>query len=211
MRILIADDHAIVRKGFKQLLLEEYPASEMTEVSTAESLIAKVMDEKWDVVICDLDMPGRSGLDAMKQIKCIAPKLPVLMVSIHSEEQYAVRVLKAGAAGYVSKDAATEELAKAVQLILQGRKYISSSMAQIIAQNTVRPDKPADKDLHEFLSNREFEIFKLIASGNTIAAIAEKLSLSGTTVSTHRARILVKMNMKSNAELTRYALDNKLI
>jgi len=211
MRILIADDHAIVRKGFKQLLFEEYPASEIAEVGTGEDLIAKVINEKWDVVICDLDMPGRSGLDAMKQIKEIAPKLPVLIVSIHPEEQYTVRVLKTGAAGYVSKDAATEELAKAVRLILQGRKYISSSMAQIIARDMIGPHTPTDKMLHEFLSNREFEVFKLIASGSTIAAVAEKFSLSTTTVSTHRARILVKMNMKSNAELIRYALDNKLI
>src|SRR5258708_37127839 len=133
MKILIADDHAIVRKGLKQLLLEEYPSAKIGEVADGESLITKVINEKWDVIICDLDMPGRSGLDAMRQIKQIAPKLPVLIVSIYPEDQYARRLLKAGAAGYLNKDAATEELAKAVRRVLQGRKYISSSMAEIIA------------------------------------------------------------------------------
>jgi two-component system invasion response regulator UvrY len=210
MRILIADDHAIVRKGLKQLLLEKYALSEIVEVEDGESLIAKVINEQWDIVICDMDMPGRGGLDVMKQVKQADPKLPVLIVSIHPEEQYAVRVLKAGAAGYVSKGAATEELANAVQTVLQGRKYISSAIAQVIAADKTghyRPDQP----LHEQLSNREFEIFKLIASGKSVASIAEKLFLSSATISTHRARILAKMNMKTNPELTRYALDNKLI
>jgi len=154
-------------------------------------------------------MPGRSGLDIMRQIKEIAPKLPVLIVSIYPEDQYAVRVLKAGAAGYVSKDAATEELAEAVRRVLQGRKYISPSMAEIIAEDIGGPN--SDKAPHEFLSDREFEVFKLIASGKSVSEIAEKLSLSSATVSTHRARLLIKMNMKTNPELTRYALDNKLI
>jgi len=209
MKILIADDHAIVRKGLKQLLLEEYPSAKIEEVANGESLIAKVINEKWGVVICDLDMPGRSGLDIMRQIKEIAPKLPVLIVSIYPEDQYAVRVLKAGAAGYVSKDAATEELAEAVRRVLQGRKYISPSMAEIIAEDIGGPN--SDKAPHEFLSDREFEVFKLIASGKSVSEIAEKLSLSSATVSTHRARLLIKMNMKTNPELTRYALDNKLI
>lgn len=209
MRILIADDHAIVRKGIKQLLLEEYPFAIIEEVGDGISLVTKASNEKWDVVVCDLDMPGRSGLDAMQQIKEAAPKLPVLIMSIYPEEQYARRLLKAGASGYLSKDAATEELAKAVRQVLLGRKYISSSMAEIIAEDIGQ--KSADKAPHESLSNREFEIFKLIASGQSVSEIAVKLSLSSTTVSTHRARILVKMNMKTNAELTRYALDNKLI
>ena len=210
MKILIADDHAIVRKGLKQLLLEEYPSAKIEEVADGESLITKVINEKWGVVICDLDMPGRSGLDIMRQIKEIAPKLPVLIVSIYPEDQYAVRVLKAGAAGYVSKDAATEELAKAVQRVSQGRKYISSSIAEIIAED-IGGNHNSDKAPHELLSDREFGVFKLIASGKSVSEIAERLSLSSATVSTHRVRILTKMNMKTNAELTRYALDNKLI
>jgi two-component system, NarL family, invasion response regulator UvrY len=209
MKILIADDHAIVRKGLRQLLLEEYPSAKIEEVADGESLIGKVINHKWDVVICDLDMPGRSGLDIMRQIKQIDSKLPVLIVSIYPEDQYAVRVLKAGAAGYVSKDAATEELAKAVRQVLQGRKYISPSVAEIIAEDMGHYS--SDRFPHELLSDREFEVFKLIASGKSVSGIAEILSLSSATVSTHRGRILMKMNMKTNAELTRYALDHKLI
>lgn len=209
MHILVADDHAIVRKGIRQLLLEEYPSAIIEEVGDGENLIARARTQKWDVVICDLDMPGRSGLDVIQQIKEIAPKVPVLIMSIYPEEQYARRLLKAGAAGYVSKDAATEDLAKAVRRVLQGRKYISAAMAELIAEDIGQEE--TDKAPHELLSNREFEIFKLIASGKSVSEIAEKLSLSSTTVSTHRARILVKMNRRTNAELTRYALDNKLI
>lgn len=209
MHILIADDHAIVRKGIRQLLLEEYPSAIIEETGDGNSLVAKASAEKWDVVICDLDLPGRSGLDAMLQIKEIAPKLPVLIMSIYPEEQYAKRLLKAGAAGYVSKDAATEELAKAVRMVLQGRKYVSPAVAELIAADM--GPRSADKAPHESLSNREFEIFTLIASGRSVSEIADKLSLSTTTVSTHRARILAKMNMRTNSELIRYALDNKLI
>ena len=209
MRILIADDHAIVRKGIRQLLLEEYPMATIEEVGDSENLIAKTTIENWDVVICDLDMPGRSGLDAMQQIRVTHPKLPVLIMSIYPEEQYARRLLKAGAAGYLSKDAATEDLATAVRQVLMGRKYISSSVAQMIAGDMGHDG--SDKASHESLSNREFEIFKLIASGKSVTEIADKLSLSNATISTHRARILAKMNFRTNAELTRYALDNKLI
>jgi two-component system invasion response regulator UvrY len=209
MHILIADDHAIVRKGIRQLLLEEYPSAMIEETGDGNSLVAKACAGKWDVVICDLDLPGRSGLDSMLQIKEIAPKLPVLIMSIYPEEQYAKRLLKAGAAGYVSKDAATEELAKAVRMVLQGRKYISPAVAELIAEDMGQGS--ADRAPHEALSNREFEIFKMIASGRSVSEIADKLSLGTTTVSTHRARILAKMCMRTNSELIRYALDNKLI
>jgi DNA-binding NarL/FixJ family response regulator len=209
MRILIADDHAIVRKGIRQLLLEEYPSAKIEEVGDSESLVAKTNTENWDIVICDLDMPGRSGLDAMQQIRAMHPKLPVLIMSIYPEEQYARRLLKAGAAGYLSKDAATEDLTKAVRQVLQGRKYISPAAAAVLAEDIGQDG--ADKASHESLSNREFEIFKLIASGKSVSEIAEKLSLSSATISTHRARILAKMDLRTNAELTRYALDNKLI
>ena len=209
MRILIADDHAIVRKGIRQLLQEEYPAALIEEVGDSETLIAKANAEKWDVVICDLDMPGRSGLDAMQQIKAMHPRLPVVIMSIYPEEQYALRLLRAGAAGYLSKDAATEDLAKAVRQVLNGRKYISPAVAEIMAGGLA--GEGTDKASHESLSNREFEVFKLIASGKSVSEIAEKLSLSSPTVSTHRARILAKMNLRTNAELTRYALENKLI
>jgi two-component system invasion response regulator UvrY len=209
MRILIVDDHAIVRKGLKHLLLEEYPSSTIEELGDGQSLITKVINEKWDIVICDLDMPGRGGLDALRQIKEISPQLPVLIVSIYPEDQYAVRVLKAGAAGYLNKEAATEELEKAVRQILQGRKYVSSSITAKITEELGRNSE--DKAPHELLTDREFEVFKLIASGRSVSEIAEKMSLSSTTISTHRARLLAKMHIKTNAELTRYALDNRLI
>jgi DNA-binding NarL/FixJ family response regulator len=154
-------------------------------------------------------MPGRSGLDVVQEVKQNFPKLPVLILSIHPEEQYAIRVLKAGAAGYLSKDAATEELVKAVQRVLEGHKYISPLLAERIAEDL--GNNNSDKTPHEFLSDREFEVFKLIASGKAISEIAEKLSLSSTTVSTYRVRILIKMNLKTNAELIRYALQNKFI
>jgi len=208
LRILIADDHAIIRKGLKQILLEEYPSAVIEEVNDAEGAIKKTISQEWDVIICDLSMPGRSGLDVVQQVKQNFPKLPVLILSIHPEEQYAIRTLKAGAAGYLSKDAATEELVKAVQRVLQGRKYISSSLAEKMATEL---DQDISKPPHELLSDREFEIFKMVAAGKTVSEIAEQLSLSITTVSTYRARLLTKMNLKTNAELTRYGLENKLI
>lgn len=209
LRILIADDHAIIRKGLKQILLEEYPSAIIEEVVDAEGVMKKIISNEWHILICDLSMPGRSGLDVVHEVKQNFPKLPVLILSIHPEEQYAVRVLKAGAAGYLSKDTATEELVKAVQRVLQGHKYISPFVAEIIADDLAQ--NSSDKATHELLSDREFEIFKLIASGKSVSEIAEKLSLSGTTVSTYRSRILIKMNLKTNAELIRYALENKFI
>ena len=178
------------------------------EVGDAESAINKTVTGNWDVIICDLSMPGRSGLDVVQHVKQNFPKLPVLILSIHPEEQYAIRALKAGAAGYLSKDAATEELVKAVQKILQGRKYISTSLAEIMASEL---DQDAVKQPHEILSDRELHVFKLIAGGKGVTEIAENLSLSITTVSTYRARILEKMDIKTNADMTRYALENKLI
>ncbi len=209
MRILIADDHAVIRRGLKQILLDEYPSAYIEEVCDAESAIKKTISDNWDLIISDLSMPGRSGLDVVEHVKQNLPKLPVLILSIHPEEQYAIRALKAGAAGYLSKDTAPEELVKAVQRVLQGRKYISASIAEKLAGDLQH--KNANKLPHELLSDREFEVCKLISSGKSVTEIAEKLSLSITTVSTYRARILSKMDVKSNADLTRYALENKLI
>jgi DNA-binding NarL/FixJ family response regulator len=208
LRILIADDHAIIRRGLKQILLEEYPSAVIEEVNDAEGVIKKTGSDEWDIIISDLSMPGRSGLDVVQHVKQNFPKLPVLILSIHPEEQYAIRVLKAGAAGYLSKDAATEELVKAVQRVLQGRKYISPAIAEKMADEL---DLDVSKPPHEVLSDREFDVFKMIAAGQTVSEIAEQLSLSITTVSTYRARIMVKMDMKTNAELTRYGLETKLI
>ena len=208
MRVIIADDHAVIRKGLRQILIDEFPSATIEEVSDAESAINKTFTGKWDLVISDLSMPGRSGLDVAEHIKQNFPKLPVLILSIHPEEQYAIRALKAGAAGYLSKDTAPEELIKAVHKVLQGRKYISASIAEKLAEEL---DHDTEKAPHELLSAREFDVFKLIASGISVSDIGIKLSLSVTTVSTYRARILTKMNVKSNADLTRYALENKLI
>jgi len=208
VRIIIADDHTVVRKGLKQILLEEFPSAHIEEVSDAEELLKKVMKSEWDVVISDLSMPGRSGLESLQQIKQHYPRLPVLILSVHSEEHYAIRVLKAGASGYLSKDTASDELVKAVNRVLLGKKYITASIAEKLASTL---DQDNDKPSHEHLSDREFEVLKLIASGKSVSDIAAMLSLSVTTVSTYRARILTKMNMKTNADLTLYAIENKLL
>ena len=208
VRIIIADDHTVVRKGLKQILLEEFPSAHIEEVSDAEELLKKVMKSEWDVVISDLSMPGRSGLESLQQIKQHYPRLPVLILSVHSEEHYAIRVLKAGASGYLSKDTAPDELVKAVNRVLLGKKYITASIAEKLASTL---DQDNEKPSHEHLSDREFEVLKLIASGKSVSDIAAMLSLSVTTVSTYRARILTKMNMKTNADLTLYAIQNKLL
>lgn len=208
IRILIADDHIVVRKGLRQILAEEFTDAHIEDVPDAEELIKKVIKEKWDVVISDLTMPGKSGLDALQYIKQNHPTLPVLILSIHPEEQYAIRVLKAGASGYLSKDTAPDELVNAVKRVMQGKKYITLSIAEKIADSL---DTDSDKKLHEYLSDREFVVFKMLAAGKAVGEIADSLSLSVTTVSTYRARILSKMNMKSNANLTLYAIENNLL
>jgi two-component system invasion response regulator UvrY len=208
MRILIADDHAIVRRGLSEILLEEYPSAFVEEVGDADTLLNKALAGNWDIVISDLMMPGRSVLEVLQQIRQHAAQLPVLILSIFPEEQYATRVLKAGASGYINKDAAPTELVKAVQRILQGRKYITPNIAEMLAGDL---NLATDKAPHELLSDREFHVMKLLAEGKTISDIAEMLSLSPTTISTYRARIMEKMKMRANAELARYALENRLI
>jgi two-component system, NarL family, invasion response regulator UvrY len=208
LRILIADDHTVVRRGLRQILLDEFPGAEIEEVADGGELIKKVMSAKWDVVVSDLSMPGRSGLEALQQIKISHPDLPVLILSIHPEEQYAIRALKSGAAGYLSKDTAPDELVKAVKKVLLGKKYISQAIAEKLA-NSFSPDNILQ--LHETLSDREFDVMRFLANGKSVSEIAEMLSLSVPTVSTYRARVMTKMNLKSNSDLTRYAIENKLI
>lgn len=208
MKVIIADDHSIVRRGLKQILQEEYPFAEVSEASNAEELIQMTMTGSWDVVITDLSMPGRSGLDALRQIRDAHPKLPVLVLSMHPEDQYAIRVLKAGASGYLNKDTAQDELILAMRRVLIGKKYISAKVAEQMADVIEGNSEAAP---HESLSDREFDVLKMLAAGKSVSEIAQSLSLSSTTVSTYRARILEKMKMKSNADLTRYALENKLI
>jgi two-component system, NarL family, invasion response regulator UvrY len=208
MRILIADDHAIVRRGLIEILLEAYPSAEIEQAGDADNLLQQSLEGDWDIIISDLMMPGRSVLEIVQQIRQVHPQLPVLILSIFPEEQYATRVFKAGAAGYINKDAAPTELVKAVQRILQGRKYITPAVAEKLATDL---SGDSEKAAHELLSDREFHVMKLLSSGATITDIAAQLSLSPTTISTYRSRIMEKMKMKSNAELARYALENGLI
>jgi DNA-binding NarL/FixJ family response regulator len=205
-RILLADDHSFIRLGLIQILKDEYPTVEITEVSDGDALVMEVTLHDFDLVISDLDMPGRSGLEALEQIKLTKPNLPVLILSIYPEDIYAVRVLKAGASGYMNKNAAPYELITAIQRILLGRKYITPEIAEKLLTHI-----DSDKKPHELLTNREFEIFKLLAYGKTITQIAELLSLALTTISTHRSRIMEKLNLSTNAELTRYAIAHQII
>lgn len=185
--------------------MEGFPLCEVGECANAEDLINLVMSEKWDVVISDISMPGRSGLDALKQIQMCCPYLPVLMLTMYPEEQYAMRAFKAGAFGYFTKHLAQEELITAIRKILSGRKYITPSLAEILL------DHMQEEQAHKSLSDREFHVFKLLASGKPLSKIAFMLSLSTATISTYRARILGKMKLENNADLTRYALEHNLI
>jgi DNA-binding NarL/FixJ family response regulator len=207
-RFIIADDHTVVREGLRQMLQDAFPSAFVAEVSDGEDLLKKVISEKWDLVISDITMPGRSGLDILKQIKQNLPKLPVLILSMHQEDHYAIRALKAGASGYLNKDCDQKELVDAVNRLMMGKKYITFSVAEKLTSN-FEPD--SDKLPHEQLSDREFEVFKFLASGKTVSDIADQLFLSTNTVSTYRARILSKMHLKTNAELTLYAMENKLL
>jgi two-component system, NarL family, invasion response regulator UvrY len=204
-RILIADDHSFIRVGLIQIIHDEYPSAIIGEAEDGESLVKEVMKQEWDLVISDLDMPGRSGLEALEQIKLVKPDLPVLILSIYAEELYAVRALKAGASGYLNKNAAPYELIKAIERISQGRKYITPEIAEKLLGHM------SNRQPHELLSNREFEIFKLLAVGKTTSQVAEILKLATTTVSTHRGKILEKMDLGSNADITRYAVSHGIL
>lgn len=209
LHILIADDHAIVRKGLRQILLEQYTSAVIDESADAESLIRKIIGNKWDVVICDMSMPGRSGFDALNQIKQIHPDLPVLIMSVYPEDQYALRVLKSGAAGYLGKETIHDDIVQAIETVRQGKKFITPGVAQKLAEsfNT----GVTELSLHESLSDREFLVFKLLAAGKSVTEISSQLFLSVTTVSTYRSRIMDKMSMRTNADLTRYAIEHRLI
>lgn len=207
IKILIADDHAIVRKGLKQIL-EEMPGKVASdEARNGQEVLQKIWDDNYDMVLLDISMPGSSGLDILKQLKSDRPDLKILILSMHPEEQYAIRALKAGASGYLTKESTPHELVKAIRKISAGKKYVSASLAETIASHL---DVMSEKPLHEILSDREFEVMRKIASGKTVKEIAGELSLSVKTISTYRARILEKMKMKNNAQLTYYAIHNKL-
>lgn len=208
LKILIADDHAIVRAGLKQVLADTPDMTVTDEAGATEEAIRKALDGDFDVVVLDISMPGRGGLEVLQQLKSQKPKLPVLVLSMHPEEQYALRVLKAGAAGYLTKESVTEELIDAIRKVSNGMKYVSPDLAQEIA---FALDSDTERPIEETLSDREFQVLCMIASGKTPREIAEELSLSVKTVSTYRSRILEKMRMKSSAELTNYAIKNNLV
>jgi two-component system, NarL family, invasion response regulator UvrY len=208
MKILITDDHAVLRRGLKQILEDGFGKIQFGEASNTGEAIAQVAKESWDLVVLDITMPGRTGLDALKEIRSIRPQQRVLVLSVHSEDQFAVRVLKAGASGFLNKDSAPEELVKAVRKVLAGGRYVSASLAEKLAMNI---DHPSDQPAHQTLSDREFQVLRMIGSGKTVSEIAAELSLSVKTVSTYRARILEKMGLHTNAEITRYAFENKLV
>ncbi len=208
IKILIADDHAVVREGLKQIISETPDMRVTDEANNGQEVLNKVSEQHYDVVLLDITMPGPSGLDVLKQLKSKKPKLPVLMLSVHPEEQYAVRTLKAGASGYLTKGSATDELIAAIRKISTGKKYVSSSLAEKLAFDL---DLDHEKPRHEILSDREYQVMSMIASGKTVKEIADELSLSVQTISTYRSRILEKMKMKNNAEIVYYAVKEGLV
>jgi two-component system invasion response regulator UvrY len=209
MRILITDDHTIVREGVKMLLREAYPFAEIVEAVDSTDMLKTVSKGKWDVIITDISMPpGESGLEAIKTIKEKNPATPIIILSMHKPEQYAVRAMKAGAFGYLTKCAAALELVKAVNKVLAGKRYISEDVAGILADAFENPD--TERSI-EHLSDREFEVFKLLARGKSVSDIAKQLILSANTVSTFRGRLLEKMQFQNNLELIKYAVDNQLV
>lgn len=209
IRVLIADDHAVVRSGLKQILEETAGEIQVQgEAANAREVLEKLQAQDWDVLVLDITMPGRSGLDILKDVQQLKPGLPVLILSMHSEEQFATRVLKAGAAGYLNKESAPEELVKAIRKVCEGGKYVSLAQAErMVSELAGSRDKPA----HELLSDREYEILCLIGSGRTATQIAKQLVLSVKTVSTYRTRILDKMRLETNAQLTHYAIKAGLV
>lgn len=208
IKIIIADDHAIVREGLKQIVAEEKDMLVCGEAENASGLMELLNKEQWSIVVLDINMPGKSGLEALKDIKQIYPNLPVLILSMFSEDQYGLRAIKAGASGYLKKVSAPTELVIAIRKIVSGRKYINASLAEKLAENLGSGNNIF---LHDKLSDREYQIMCNIALGKSAEEIAEELSLSINTIYTYRNRIFEKMSMKSNVELTQYAVQNKLI
>jgi two-component system invasion response regulator UvrY len=206
-RVLIADDHAILRGGLREILDRELDGVVCGEAEDAHQLLDAVRSDHWDVVILDISMPGRSGLDVIRDLKTLRPDLPVLVLSMHAEDRYGRRMLKAGASGYLNKESAPDELIKAVRKLLAGGRYVSPALAEMLAADLSRDTAGS---LHESLSDRELEVLRKLASGKTVSQIAEQLHVSVPTVSTYRARILEKMGLSTTAELMHYALRNHL-
>lgn len=208
LKVLIADDHEIIRRGIKQILVEGFPFIEISEAYDTASLLEKATTGNWDIIISDLSMPGGGGLEGLKQIIAINPEQRVLIISIYPEEQYAFRAIRLGAFGFLNKDTAPDELIKAINTIISGRRYINP---ELVNRMTGSKLKKAGLLPHELLSEREFQVMLKLATGISISDIATQLNVSANTISTYRIRILEKMNMKNNADLIRYVLENKLI
>ncbi|UCH10448.1 MAG: response regulator transcription factor [Fidelibacterota bacterium] len=208
LNILIADDHPIVREGIRQVIENNFEVNVMDEVGTSQEALEKVWKQRYDVILLDISMPGRSGLEVLRELRREQVQTPILILSVHPEKQYAVRALKAGASGYLTKMSATEELEDAIRILLKGEKYISPSLAMALAEYIEAGERESP---HELLTDREFEVMSMIASGNSLKEIAHELSLSVKTISAHRAHILKKMDMSSNAELIRYAIETDLL
>jgi len=207
-KILIADDHAVVRKGLMKILTESDAGISVDEAGDGQEALTRVLRERYELVLLDISMPGRGGLEVLKEIRSHRPHLPVLVISMHPEEEYAVRALRAGASGYAIKDTAAKELAGAIRKVLGGGRYVSASLAENLARDLGSKN---DRLPHETLSDREYQVLRMIASGKKVSEIAGELSLSVKTISTYRSRILEKMQAKNNAELTRYAFENRLV
>ena len=203
----MVDDHLIVREGLRRIIDDTEEINIIAEASTGQEALDLIWKEKFDLVLLDISMPGKNGLQTLKDIKKHDRKLPVLMLSMHAEEQYAMRAIKAGASGYLTKDSASDQLVKAIKNIYAGRKFISQEVAELLVTDMYHDE---DKMAHEYLSDREFEVFKLIVRGNAAMKIAKNLSISDKTVSTYRSRILKKMDMNSTADLIHYAIENKI-
>lgn len=208
LQVLIVDDHPVVRRGLKEILADAPDVAEVGEADHPQQALDLVLSRHWDVVVLDLGLPGRGGLDVLKELRRDKPKLPVLILSMQPEDQYAVRALRAGAAGYLTKETAPDKLLEAIRKVTSGGRYISPAVAEQMAAGLA---VDATKPLHELLSDREYEVLRLIGSGQTVGDIAEQLSLSVKTVSSYRARILEKMGMSNNAELMQYAIRNSLV
>ena len=208
IKVLMADDHAIVRRGLRQILNEGSAPCQIDEASSGQEVLKKVYDGAFDILVLDISLPDRNGLELVREIKSVRPKLPILMLSIHPEDQYAIRALKAGVSGYLNKESAPEQLVQAIERIVAGGRYISPTLAETLAA-TIGGE--GDGAPHETLSDREFTVLLRIGAGKSVSEIADELGLSVKTVSTYRARILDKMNMNSNADLIRYVIDQKLV
>lgn len=207
MKILIADDHAIVRKGLKQILIDEEKNFEIDEACNGFEVLEKIVNNRYDILVLDISMPGKSGLDVLKDLRSRGFNIPVLVLSIHAEDQYALRAFRAGASGYVVKNMAPEELVKAVETVHSGKKYITSSLAEKLVEELALDER----ELYKKLSDREFQVFLGIVQGKSSKELGDELNLSIKTISTYRSRILEKMGMNNNIELTRYAVNTGII